>query len=67
MPLRKGTSEKTKKRNIKEMVRSKPKKGSAREKGIKTMMRKYGMSRKEATVKQAVAAAHSMQRKSKGK
>jgi hypothetical protein len=53
MPLLKG--KKNISRNIKELTGGKA--GKTREKGIQTMMSRYGISHKEAKVKQAVAIA----------
>lgn len=54
MPLKKGKSQKTISKNIKELMK-KPSK--ARSKGISTLAKKQGISRKEAQRKQAVAIA----------
>ena len=54
MPLKKGKSQKTISGNIKELMK-KPSK--ARAKGIGTLARKQGITRKEAQRRQAVAIA----------
>lgn len=54
MPLKKGKSQKTISRNIKELMK-KPSK--ARAKGIGTLAKKQGITRKEAQRRQAVAIA----------
>ena len=54
MPLKKGKSQKTISKNIKELMK-KPSK--ARSKGVSTLAKKQGISRKEAQRKQAVAIA----------
>ena len=54
MPLKRGKSQKTISGNIKELMK-KPSK--ARSKGIGTLAKKQGISRKEAQRKQAVAIA----------
>jgi len=54
MPLKRGKSQKTISANIKELMK-KPSK--ARSKGIGTLAKKQGISRKEAQRKQAVAIA----------
>jgi len=54
MPLKKGKSQKTISKNIKELMK-KPSK--ARSKGIGTLAKKQGISRKEAQRRQAVAIA----------
>ena len=54
MPLKRGKSQKTVSGNIKELMK-KPSK--ARSKGIGTLAKKQGISRKEAQRKQAVAIA----------
>jgi DNA-binding phage protein len=54
MPLKRGKSQKTISGNIKELMK-KPSK--ARSKGISTLAKKQGISRKEAQRKQAVAIA----------
>jgi len=54
MPLKKGKSQKTISKNIKELMK-KPSK--ARSKGLATLAKKQGISRKEAQRKQAVAIA----------
>ena len=65
MPLKKGSSAKIIKANISELVMSKP--GSARKKGIATLVKKTGLSPKKAKVKMAVAIAYSKAGKSKKK
>lgn len=62
MPLKKGSSAKTIKTNIKELTTSKP--SSAREKGIKTLAKKRGISPKAAKAIQATAIAYSKAGKS---
>lgn len=54
MPLKRGKSKKTISTNIKELMK-KPSK--ARSKGISTLAKKQGISRKEAQRRQAVAIA----------
>jgi len=54
MPLKRGKSKKTISSNIKELMK-KPSK--ARSKGIGTLAKKQGISRKEAQRRQAVAIA----------
>ena len=54
MPLKKGNSQKTISGNIKELMK-KPSK--ARAKGIGTLAKKQGITRKEAQRRQAVAIA----------
>lgn len=54
MPLKRGKSKKTISSNIKELMK-KPSK--ARSKGISTLAKKQGISRKEAQRRQAVAIA----------
>ena len=56
MPLKKGKSQKTISGNIKELMK-KPSK--ARSKGISTLAKKQGITRKEAQRSQAVAIARS--------
>jgi len=65
MPLKKGSSTKILKENIKELVISKP--GAARKKGIATLAKKTGMTPKKAKMKMAVAIAYSKAGKSKKK
>lgn len=55
MPLKKGKSKKVIKENIRELMRSKP--GKSREKAIRTMMRRYGLSYEDAKRKLAVKIA----------
>ena len=54
MPLKKGKSQKTISGNIKELMK-KPSK--ARAKGVRTLAKKQGITRKEAQRRQAVAIA----------
>ena len=54
MPLKRGKSQKTISANIKELMK-KPSK--ARAKGVSTLAKKQGISRKEAQHRQAVAIA----------
>ena len=54
MPLKRGKSQKTISTNIKELMK-KPSK--ARAKGVSTLAKKQGISRKEAQRRQAVAIA----------
>ena len=54
MPLKRGKSKKTISTNIKELMK-KPSK--ARSKGVSTLAKKQGISRKEAQRRQAVAIA----------
>ena len=56
MPLKRGKSQKTISTNIKELMK-KPSK--ARAKGVSTLAKKQGISRKEAQRRQAVAIAFS--------
>jgi uncharacterized protein YneF (UPF0154 family) len=65
MPLKKGSSAKIMKANISELVTSKP--GAARKKAIKTMVKKTGMTPKQAKIKQAVAISYAKARQSKKK
>jgi len=65
MPLREGRSKKTISRNIKEMMKTKP--SAAREKAIRTYMRRHNCSYEEAKRILASAAAYSKARKSKKK
>lgn len=65
MPLKSGTSKKTIQKNIKELSSSKP--SASREKGIKTLAKKKGISTKAAKNIQAVAIAYSKAGKSKKK
>ena len=65
MPLKKGSSAKILKANISELVISKP--GAARKKAIKTMVKKTGMTPKQAKIKQAIAISYSKAGKSKKK
>jgi hypothetical protein len=62
MPLLKGKSKKTISANIDELMRSTP--GSAREKGIHTMMKKHkGMTYNQAKQKMAIAISYSKSKK----
>ena len=54
MPLKKGKSQKTISKNIKELMK-KPSK--ARAKGVRTLAKRMGISREEAQRRQAVAIA----------
>lgn len=63
MPLKSGSSKKTIQKNIKELTTSKP--SAAREKGIKTLAKKKGISTKAAKAIQATAIAYSKAGKSK--
>jgi len=54
MPLKRGKSQKTISSNIKELMK-KPSK--ARAKGVRTLAKKQGITRKEAQRRQAVAIA----------
>ena len=51
MPLKKGSSKKTKKANFNELVKSKP--SAKRQKAINTLAKRMGISRKAAKYKQA--------------
>ncbi len=65
MPLKLGKSKKTIKSNIKELIGSKPSKSRAR--GIATLAKKRGISKKRAKAIQAVAISYSKSRNSKKK
>lgn len=65
MPLLKGKSKSVIAKNIKELTSSKP--GAARKKAIKTMVKKTGMTPKQAKIKQAVAISYAKAGKSKKK
>ena len=54
MPLKRGKSQKTNSKNIKELMK-KPSK--ARAKGVRTLAKRMGISREEAQRRQAVAIA----------
>lgn len=60
MPLKSGKSNKVVSANIKELMTSKP--GKNRAKGIATLAKKRGISKKSARQKQAVAIAMSKAR-----
>ena len=64
-PLKKGYSDKTRSKNIAELMRSKPSK--TREKGIMTIAKKRGVSPKKAEAIQATAIAYKTQDRAKGK
>jgi len=64
MPLKRGKSQKTISTNIKELMK-KPSK--ARAKGVNTLAKKQGISRKEAQRRQAVAIALSSEGKKRKK
>jgi hypothetical protein len=62
MPLKKGKSQKTISSNISELMK---KPGKTRSKGIKTLAKSQGITKKEAQRKQAVAIALSSAGKSR--
>lgn len=62
MPLKKGKSQKTISANIHELMK---KPGKTRAKGIKTLAKSQGLTKKEAQRKQAVAIALSSAGKSR--
>ncbi len=62
MPLKKGKSQKTISSNISELMK---KPGKTRSKGIKTLAKSRGITKKEAQRKQAVAIALSSAGKSR--
>jgi hypothetical protein len=62
MPLKKGKSEKTISSNISELMK---KPGKTRSKGIKTLSKSAGISKKQAQRKQAIAIALSAAGKSR--
>ncbi len=62
MPLKSGKSQKTISANISEPMK---KPGTTRAKGIKTLAKSQGMTRKEAQQKQAIAIALSKAGKSR--
>jgi hypothetical protein len=62
MPLKSGKSQKTISANISELMK---KPGKTRAKGIKTLAKSQGMTRKEAQQKQAIAIALSKAGKSR--
>ena len=61
MPLKKGSTKKVIKSNIKELITSKP--GKERAKGINTLAKKRGISPAKAKQIQAVAIAYSKSKK----
>lgn len=65
MPLKKGKSKKIISSNIKELMTGEM--GSARRKGMESMMKERGMSMEEAKHKQSIAIAYSKAGKSKKK
>ena len=65
MPLKKGKSKKVVSANIAELTRTKPSK--TRAKGVATLAKRRGISKKKAQQKQAIAIALETQRKAKGK
>lgn len=65
MPIKKGKSKKVISSNIDELMTGPV--GKAREKGIRTMMMRNGMTYEEARQKMAVAIAYSKAKKSKKK
>lgn len=65
MPLKKGKSKATVSANISELVKTKPSK--TRAKGIATLAKRRGISKKKAQQKQAIAIAMSKAGKSKRK
>ena len=64
MPLKRGKSKKTISKNVKELMK-KPSK--ARSKGINTLAKKLGVTKKEAQRRQAVAIALNTSGKSRKK
>lgn len=62
MPIKKGTSQKTISGNIRELVKTKP--GKTRAKGIATLAKRRGVSKKKAQMIQAKAIAMSKARES---
>lgn len=65
MPLKKGKSKKVISANIAELITSKP--GKTRAKGVATLAKKSGISKKEAQRRQSVAIALSKAGKTKSK
>lgn len=65
MSLTKGKSKKVIKKNIDELISSKPSKKRA--KGIATLAKRRGISKKKAKVIQAVAISYNKAKKSKKK
>lgn len=65
MPVIKSKSKKDVGKNISELMTSKP--GKVRKKGIATLAKRRGISKKKAKQKQAIAIALETQRKAKGK
>lgn len=65
MPLKKGRSKAVISKNISELTRSKA--GKTRAKGIATLSKKRGISKKKAQQKQAIAIAMSKAGKAKKK
>lgn len=63
MPIKSGKSKKTISKNIKELVSSKP--GKSRKKGIATLAKRRGISKKKAKLLQAQAIAYNKAMKSK--
>ena len=63
MPLKKSKSTSAFKSNVKELIGSKP--SATREKAIKTIAKKQGITPKAAKAKQAVAISYPVKRKSK--
>lgn len=57
MPLLKGSSAKTLKKNIATLIREKM--GSVRKKAVATIAKKEGITTKKAKIKQVVAIAYS--------
>lgn len=65
MPIKKGKSKKIASENIAELTRTKP--GKTRAKGIATLAKKRGISKKKAQQKQAIAISLEQQRKAGAK
>jgi hypothetical protein len=63
LPLKKGSSQKTISKNIRELLKDKP--GKTRKKAIASIASKQGISKSEAERKQAIAIALSSAGKNK--